>query len=143
MKTMLPKSVKSRLVISRAVLILCALISAGMLVLAVSGAMERGHRERVEIKPKAHLAALPSVNQSGINLNTATKEELMSLPGIGKYLAEQLILKREEQRFYFLEDIGTVKGFGDKRINSLKPHAFVPLPPDPENPGAGESSGFE
>lgn len=122
--------------ISRVILILCALISAGMLILAVSGAMKKGHRERVELKPKAHIAALPDISQSGINLNTAAKEELMALPGIGEHLAEQLILKREEQPFYFVEDVSTVKGFGDKRIAVLKQHAYVPLPQDPENPGA-------
>ena len=141
MRSVLPKSVRCRLVISRVLLISCALISAGMLAAAVLGATQRGHRERVEIRSKTRDSVRPRINQSGINLNTAAKEELMTLPGIGKYLAEQLIFKREDRPFYFIEYIGTVKGFGDKRIAALKPLAFVPLPPNPESPDA--SSGFK
>lgn len=73
-------------------------------------------------------ATAPPINQRGVNLNTASLEELMSLPGIGEYLAEQLILARETRPFHFIEDLGAVKGFGERRINAIRHLAFVPLP---------------
>ncbi|MBQ8586812.1 MAG: ComEA family DNA-binding protein [Oscillospiraceae bacterium] len=56
-----------------------------------------------------------------ININTAEKEELMSLPGIGETYAEQIIAYREEQGpFTSIEEIMKVSGIGESRFESLK-----------------------
>lgn len=128
----LPSSVMTRRLITRAVLLLCGLITLVMMGLAFRDAFNKGHREMITLSNEKVETQRPQVNQTGVNLNnTATKEELMSLPGIGEYLAEQIIMKREEQPFFFIEDLGAVKGFGEKRIAALKPLAYVPLPIDP------------
>ncbi len=49
-----------------------------------------------------------------INVNTATVEELVTLPGVGKKLAERIIQARGEKRFDSLEDLERVKGVGSK-----------------------------
>ncbi|MEA5595567.1 DUF655 domain-containing protein [Rivularia sp. UHCC 0363] len=49
-----------------------------------------------------------------INVNTATVEELVSLPGVGKKLAERIVEARQEKRFNSLEDLERVKGVGGK-----------------------------
>ena len=49
-----------------------------------------------------------------INVNTATVEELVTLPGVGKKLAERIIQARGEKRFDSLEDLERVKGVGGK-----------------------------
>ncbi|MFM6587789.1 MAG: ComEA family DNA-binding protein, partial [Microcystis panniformis] len=54
------------------------------------------------------------------NLNTATKEELDTLPGISGKLAEKIIAARQEKPFTSLEDLDRVSGIGKRKINKLK-----------------------
>ncbi len=60
------------------------------------------------------------VNNS-ISLNTATKEELMQLPGIGESKAELIIRYREENgSFQNIEEIKNIKGIGDSIFEKIK-----------------------
>lgn len=55
-----------------------------------------------------------------VNINTASKEELMTLKGIGEATAEAIIEYRKENKFTKIEDIKNVKGIGDKKFESIK-----------------------
>ncbi len=55
-----------------------------------------------------------------INLNTATKEELMSLKGIGESKAEAIMEYRKMNKFNSIEDLKNVNGIGDKTFEALK-----------------------
>lgn len=57
-----------------------------------------------------------------VNLNTATEEELIRLPGIGPAKA-QAILRMREQRGEFkkVEDVLRVRGIGRKTFRKLQP----------------------
>lgn len=59
-------------------------------------------------------------------INRATKEELMQLRGMGPKLADQVIAQREQQPFYFPEDIATVPGIGEKRLKEWMPYLVQP-----------------
>lgn len=56
-----------------------------------------------------------------LDINTATKEQLMLLPGIGESLALRIIAYREENGpFKSAEDIKSVSGIGDSKFAQLE-----------------------
>ena len=58
-----------------------------------------------------------------VSINTGTKEELMSLTGIGESKAESIIKYREENgEFKNLEDIMNVSGIGESAYSKIKDH---------------------
>ena len=68
-----------------------------------------------------------SNNESSIiSINTATKEELMSLNGIGEGKAESIIEYREENgEFKTIEDIKNVSGIGDSLFEKIKDYITI------------------
>ncbi len=61
-----------------------------------------------------------------IDLNTATTEELESLPGIGPVLAEAIIDERESRGgFRSVNELRDVRGIGEKRFEDLKDRVVV------------------
>lgn len=64
-----------------------------------------------------------SASQKGntVNINTASKEELVTLPGIGESRADAIIACREEKgSFTSIEEIKNVAGIGEGIFNRLK-----------------------
>ncbi|MGO4986838.1 helix-hairpin-helix domain-containing protein [Gallicola sp. Sow4_E12] len=55
-----------------------------------------------------------------VNINNATKEELMTLPSIGEIKAQKIIDFREKQKFEKKEDLKNVSGIGDKTYEELE-----------------------
>jgi competence protein ComEA len=62
-----------------------------------------------------------------ISINSATVEELDSLPGIGPKMALAIVEFREKYgKFSSPEDLLQVPGIGAKKLAALKPHIIVP-----------------
>lgn len=60
-------------------------------------------------------------NVSGkVNINSASKEELMSISGIGESKALAIIEYRNNTKFNSIEDIKNVSGIGDSLYNTIK-----------------------
>lgn len=61
-----------------------------------------------------------------VNVNTATKKQLMSVPGIGEVIATRIIAyRREAGDFKDLDELGKVKGISKKKLGKLKPFLTV------------------
>lgn len=61
-----------------------------------------------------------------VNINSATKSQLMSLPGIGPSYADRIIEYRSGRgSFATLDELLNVKGIGKKKLEQLRP--FVRL----------------
>lgn len=61
-----------------------------------------------------------------VNLNTATKEELMSLYGVGEAKAENIIKYRNENAgFKTIEEIKNISGIGDAAYEKIKDNITV------------------
>ncbi len=59
-------------------------------------------------------------SQEKLDLNTATQQQLESLPGIGPTLATRIIEYREEKPFTSIEEVQEVKGIGEVKFNQIK-----------------------
>jgi comEA protein len=73
----------------------------------------------------AQEAAAPAKNT--INLNTATVEQLATLPGIGPKTAERIVEYRTKSGgFKKIEELMNVKGIGEKSFLKIKPLVSAP-----------------
>lgn len=64
---------------------------------------------------------IKSNNNKKININTATKTDLETLPGIGESTALKIIEYRKEKgKFKLIEDIKQVNGIGENKFNKIK-----------------------
>lgn len=62
----------------------------------------------------------PKSSGQKININLASKDELMTLPNIGEKRAQAILDYRQENKFTKIEDIKNVSGIGDKYFEAMK-----------------------
>lgn len=57
---------------------------------------------------------------SKININTASKDMLTSIPGVGSKMADKIIKYRQEHPFNSIEDLLNITGIGKKKFEEIK-----------------------
>ncbi len=82
-------------------------------------------------------AAVPQTKKSPpakpLDLNTATLEELQTLPTVGPVAAKAILRFREKSgRFRKVEEILAVPGFTKKRLAKIRAYITVTPPPIPQ-----------
>jgi competence protein ComEA len=87
--------------------------------MAFSGDESQGVRSSVlMLSPGGEIVPL-------VNINQASLDELISLPGIGPVTAEKIISYREEQLFSRVEEIQKVPGIGPATYEQIKIYLTV------------------
>jgi competence protein ComEA len=80
----------------------------------------------VSIMAQKSASAPASASTEKINLNSATVEQLQSLPGIGPATAKNIVEHRTKAgKFNRIEEIIKVKGIGEKKFQRIKDRLTV------------------
>lgn len=75
------------------------------------------------------LALVSGLACAAVNLNTATKDDLIALPGIGPAKAQAILDYRVQHGgFKSVDELKDVKGIGAKRFEQLRPELTVTPP---------------
>jgi len=97
--------------------------------------LSRPSEDSTATRPRRKAKQQPEekLKPNSIDINNASKDQLMRLPGIGEAYAERIILYRDDHGpFRSVEELGHVKGIGKKTIARLRPFVTInPKPPDP------------
>lgn len=74
-----------------------------------------------EISVTSSVSGTNNVSSNGlININTASKDQLMEISGVGEVIAERIMEYRTSNRFQSVEDIMNVKGIGNATYEKMR-----------------------
>lgn len=80
-----------------------------------------GLNPRTVLKDNDCIVIPEKTEQKKVSINTGTKEELMTLPGIGPATAEKIIQYREENGlFRETDELMRVRGIGEKKLAKIR-----------------------
>ena len=101
------------------------ILMAAILGIAVSAAAASAQNKAT---PKT-AATVTATATAPVNLNTATVEQLATIPGVGPRMAERIIDYRQKNGgFKKVEDLMNVSGVGEKSFLKMKPLITVTVP---------------
>lgn len=72
------------------------------------------------------LAAAANAQATQVDINKASVEQLVTIPGVGEATARRIVAFREEHGpFRRVEDLMKVRGIGEKSLEKLRPYVKV------------------
>ena len=75
------------------------------------------------------LAAGKPAPTAKVNLNTASAQQLVTLPGVGEKLAARILEYRQRSGgFRSTQELMNVKGIGERNFQKIQPHIVVGEP---------------
>jgi len=85
-----------------------------------------GKNERPAVKMEGMMASTRLAMNRPVDVNSASLEDLVLVPGIGEKTAEKIIKARNTGgKFRKLEDLMKIKGIKKKRLGKLRPYLYV------------------
>ena len=76
--------------------------------------------EAVSQKQTGNMRSVRQTTESKININTATAEELSTLPGIGEKLAKRIVAyRRKNGSFQEIDELLNVDGIGSGKLKAI------------------------
>jgi comEA protein len=113
---------KEVLMNSRKIKVVCVLtMCVGLMMSSVSIMAQKSASNSA-----THKSASTPASTEKINLNSATAEQLQSLPGIGPAIAKTIVEHRTKVgKFNRIEEILKVKGIGEKKFQKIKDRLTV------------------
>ena len=95
---------------------LTSAIAALALVLAFAAQAAAQAEQEEPVRPAA---------EGVVNVNTATADQLMLLPGVGATRAQAIIRAREQRPFGAVRELQRVRGIGWSTVQRLRPYLTV------------------
>jgi len=107
-----------------------SILLAGALLCAVTGYIlsfkpppVHAYSARTDVVPTK---APQIITEGMIDINAASLNELMTLPGIGEKTAQSILALRDELgAFRFKEDLLLVKGIGQQKLNAISELIYI------------------
>ena len=82
--------------------------------------------EKLYIPTQEEATLIQTVEDGKVNLNTATKDELQTIPGVGESKASLIIKYREEHgKFQTIEDVMNISGIKEGMFEKMKEYIKV------------------
>ena len=103
--------------------------------LTTASAFLPGGRYAVSYSASGRMDKVTTIGNSAgeIAVNYGSADELCKLHGIGKTLAQMIVLERNENGyFYYPEDLLSVKGIGRKKLAQFQEMLDLTIPKDEE-----------
>lgn len=100
---------------------LAGLFAMAALALTAPPALASGGPAIQAAKKAPPTAPRKSAGKQLLELNTATIDQLVELPGVGPKTAEKIVAYAKSTGFRSVEDLLEVKGIGEKKLAKLRP----------------------
>jgi comEA protein len=100
--------------------------SSSQILISSQGTSKSLSSSQMNVNSETQTTASNKTNDYPVNINTATKEQLDTLPDIGEVIAQRIIDYRTQNgNFTSIDQLDNIKGIGAKTIEKIKPYIII------------------